>query len=157
MSTIRQYGIVILVVLPVAIVVLIRALSSDRFDHNARKLAGSSFTHSNIVAWHQLDSLARDYLILDLDDRGDLEVKHLEYRVIRLPADSVLEKPGRDILRKHGKPFLLYSSDPAVPAKVWMLLSQMGYRNIYILSREADPEVMKYKFRPDTLQTGAAL
>jgi len=157
MSRIYQYGIVILVVLPVAVVVLIRALSADRFDHNARKLAGSSFNHSNIIAWHKLDSVAEDYLIVDLDDRGELEEKHPEARVVRLPAESVLEKPGRDILRTHGKQLLLYSSEPAVSAKVWMLLSQMGYSNLYILSDEADPEGMKHKFRPDTLQTGTAM
>jgi hypothetical protein len=58
MGRIRQYGIVILVVLPVAVVVLIRALSADRFDHNARKLARIIFSHSNIIAWHKLDSVA---------------------------------------------------------------------------------------------------
>ena len=68
-----------------------------------------------------------------------------------IAADSILSKNNLSIIRKHDGPVLLVSSETAVSARIWMVLSQMGYKNIYILTNDADSEVLKYKFRPDTL------
>ena len=46
---------------------------------------------------------------------------------------------------------ILVSSENAISARVWMILSQIGIKNIFILPEEKDFEVLKNKFRPDTL------
>jgi hypothetical protein len=62
-----------------------------------------------------------------------------------------LNKNNFSLIGKHNGPVLLYSADPGLSARIWMLLSQMGRRNIYILTDSTDNEILKYKFRPDSL------
>jgi 3-mercaptopyruvate sulfurtransferase SseA len=68
-----------------------------------------------------------------------------------IPADSILSKKYLNTIRKHNGPVILFSSEMAVSARIWMLLSQMGCKNIYILTNNTDNEVFKSKFRPDTV------
>jgi hypothetical protein len=157
MSHLRQIGILILIVLPVAILVLIRGTAAERFKEDARKLAEPSFSHSNTMSREQLATFKSGYRIIDISDPGKQLEKHPGDSVIHLPAEIILEKTGQEVLRSNKLPVLLYSSDPAISARVWMLLSQMGYRNLFILTDEPDNEVIKYKFRPDTTQAGKVL
>jgi hypothetical protein len=32
-----------------------------------------------------------------------------------------------------------------------MVFGQLGYRNVYIITGNSEDEVLKYKFRPDTI------
>jgi hypothetical protein len=54
-------------------------------------------------------------------------------------------------MKNNDGPVLLNSSEEAVSARVWMILSQLGHSNIYIVTDDPEIEVMKNKFRPDTL------
>lgn len=157
MSHLRQIRIVILIVLPVAILVLIRGTAAERFKQDARKLAEPSFRHSNAMSREQLATFTSGYRIIDISDQGNQMEKYPGDSVIHLPAEIILGKTGQEVLRSNKLPVLLYSPDPAISARVWMLLSQMGYRNLYILTDEPDNEVIKYKFRPDTTQAGKVL
>lgn len=157
MSHLRQIGIVILIVLPIAILVLIRGTAAECFKQDARKLAEPSFNHSNAMSREQLATFKSGYRIIDISDQGNQMEKLPGDSVIHLPAEIILEKTGQEVLRSNKLPVLLYSSDPAISARVWMLLSQMGYRNLYILTDEPDNEVIKYKFRPDSTQAGKVL
>jgi hypothetical protein len=153
MNRIRQFGLIILIVIPLAVLVLIRTTTPRHFKHNAQKLAEASFNHTNTITWDQLKAMGSEFLIIDLDDRGSL-IKSRPEQTINIPFRSLLQTNGRKMIRTHKGPILLYSEDMAVTAKAWMLLSQMGYRNLFILTGDADNEVMKYEFRPDTIQTG---
>jgi hypothetical protein len=157
MSHLRQYGIILLIVITVAILVLIRATATDRFKHDAQKLAKPSFSHANILSREQLASLTSGYLIIDLNDQGNPLVKHPGDSIIQLAAGLLLTKKGQEVLRSHKIPILLYSSEPTVSARAWMLLSQMGYRNLFILADEPENETIRYKFRPDTTRAGIIL
>jgi hypothetical protein len=46
---------------------------------------------------------------------------------------------------------ILFSNDYLLSSKVWMVLSQAGFRNIYIYSADPYNEVLKKEFRPDSL------
>lgn len=153
----RQYGMIILIVLPVAILVLIRATTMNHFKQDARKLAEPSFRNSNTLSWEQLTTFKSGYLIIDLDDQNNLLEKHPGISVIQLSPQLMLEKAGQDVLQSNELPAILYSSDPAISARVWMLLSQMGYHHLFILVDEPDNEVMKYIFRPDTTKALPAM
>lgn len=72
--------------------------------------------------------------------------------VIRnVASDSLLTRESVKSIRSHSGPVLIYSADPALSARFWMLLSQMGCRNIYILTNNPDNEVLKYRLQQDTL------
>jgi len=87
-------------------------------------------------------------ICLDKDADG---IRKLSGELRNIPPDSILNKNHSTQIMKHDGPVLLYSSDPGLSARIWMLLSQMGRRNIYILTDSTDNEVLKYKFRPDSL------
>ena len=70
---------------------------------------------------------------------------------INISPDSLLSKENLNTIKNYEGPVLLFSSETAVSARIWMLLSQMGYKNIFILNNNTDNEILNYKFRPDTI------
>jgi GTP cyclohydrolase II len=146
MELLKKYRLVIIVVLPILILVLIRSSGLNYFKNDAKKRAEPSLKQSNIMIIEQAGSLSGKNLIINLDKEGKLTGD-----VQNIPADSVLTKNYVTMIMKHDGPVLLFSLDPGLSARIWMILSQLGCRNIYILTNSSDNEVFKYKFRPDTL------
>ncbi len=150
MQTLKKYIAIISIVLPVVVLVLIRAFGTNHFKTDAGKLAESSFSRTNIVTPEKIDQLKGEKLFILLERDGkkpDLPLITLK----TIPSDSVLNKENIRLLRNHDGPVLLGSSEIAVAVRIWMLLSQMGIENLYIFSEDPQPETLKYEFRPDTL------
>jgi hypothetical protein len=148
MDLIKKYKVVIAVVLPIFILVLIKQFGGIHFKNDAKRWAEPSMLRSNILSGELIRTLAGEKLIINLDnENGGTDDKTKEF--LSIPADSILN--NLRIIRQHDGPVLLVSSDYAISARIWMVLSQMGLRNIYILTNDADNEVFKSKFRPDTL------
>lgn len=150
MELIRKYIALIIIVLSVVILVLIRQFGGNHFKVNAKKWAEPSMSQSNIIAEDNYQSLPGDKLIINLD-RQNFNHTDNKSKVIYIPADSVLLKKNFRSIRNHHGPVLLYSSGPDVSSRVWMVLSQMGISQLYIIANEKYNEVIKYKFRPDTI------
>ena len=150
MKFINRYKVVIAVVLPVLILVLIRSFGTNHFKSDAKKWAESSVTRSNIITLERTGTLSGKKLFINLDKKNS-GVIGMGNEVQNIPMDSILSKKYLNIIRKNNGPVLIYSAGTAVSARIWMILSQMGCRNIYILTNDTDNEVFKNKFRPDTL------
>ena len=150
MNVINKYKTVIAVVLPILILVLIRSFGAQHFKTDAKKRAEPSLKQSNIITREQFNSLSGEKLIINFGEAGS-DLNEITGHTLFISADSILSKNILSIIRKNGGPVLLVSSEKAVPARIWMVLSQLGYENIYIFTNEPDSEVLKYKFRPDTL------
>ena len=150
MDLIKKYRLVIAVVLPILILVLLRSLGVNHFKNNVKRWAEPSVKQSNTIDIKQSDALSGKKLIINLDN-DVIGIREISADALNIPADSVLTKKYFKIIRKHDGPVLLFSSQPSVSARIWMILSQMGFKNTYILTNNKDNEVFKYKFRPDTL------
>jgi len=150
MDLIKKYRLVIAVVLPILILVLLRSLGVNHFKNNVKRWAEPSVKQSNTIDIKQSDALSGKKLIINLDN-DVIGIREISADAQNIPADSVLTKKYFKIIRKHDGPVLLFSSQPSVSARIWMILSQMGFNNTYILTNNKDNEVFKYKFRPDTL------
>jgi len=61
-----------------------------------------------------------------------------------------LDKANQTILKESKDEIILYSADVSTTAKVWVILNQLGFKKLLILSPDEQPEVFKYKFQPDT-------
>jgi hypothetical protein len=146
----RKYIVVIAIVLPVLILVLIRSFGTNHFKAGAKKWAEPSVSRSNIISQDQIGDLPGKKLIINLEEKGN-GLHDLKNEIVYVRPDSVLSNRNLTIIQKNSGPVLLFSSESGVSAKVWMLLSQLGYTNIYILTADPDNEVIKNKFRPDTL------
>jgi hypothetical protein len=149
MNFLRKNKALIAVILTVLILILIRSLSSNHFKNNAKRWAEPSVKRSNIVNPDQADKLPGDKLIVNLTAKkpdNNPGIKQLN-----VPADSILSKKYFGSIKDNQGPVFLFSEDVTISSRIWMLLSQMGCQNIYILTRDTDEEVLKHKFRPDSL------
>jgi hypothetical protein len=147
MKKIGQYRGIIMIIVPVLILVLMRTFSPNHFKTDASKWAEPSFTHNNIISYSEVENLSGDKLIINLST-GKNNPGFASYKVNSFPPDSVLLKEHLKAIKKHNGPVILYSDSNAISARIWMIISQMGYRNIFILSD--DNEIFKNKFRPDS-------
>ena len=69
-----------------------------------------------------------------------------------IPADSILSKKIIKSILKHNGPVLIYSSQSSLSARIWMVLSQIGCKEIYILTSGTENEIPGYKFQPDSIR-----
>ena len=146
----KKYKEVIAVVLIVLILVLIRSLGTNHFKNDAKKWAGPSVRGGNVINPEMSRTLTGEKLIINLD-KDKIGIPELTGDIQNIPADLVLSNKYFRIIGKHYGPVLLYSAETEVSVRIWMVLSQMGCSNIYILTKNTDNEVFKYKFRPDSL------
>jgi hypothetical protein len=130
---IKQYGIVLSVFLLVAALVLIRTFSHGNFRYDAVKWAEPSSTGSNILSEDQVTALDGEKLLIDLGKEA-MAGNRFQDITVRMDPESVLEKQNLKLIRKNKGPVILFSDDISVSAKVWMVLSEMGVKDIYILS-----------------------
>ncbi len=156
MIIIKKYKDIIAVVLIVLILVLIRTVGTSHFKNDAKKWAELSLSHSNIITPEQVGSLKGNNLTINLDNKMIPDEK-ITGDLRNIPADSILNKNILKSIIKHTGPVLIYSSQPDLSARIWMVLSQMGCRNIYILTKGPLNEEPEFKFRPDTLTPGPEL
>jgi NhaP-type Na+/H+ and K+/H+ antiporter len=150
MELIKKNKVVIAIFLILLVLILIRSSGLNHFKNDAKKWAEPSLKQSNRITLDQAGSLTGKNLIINLD-KDVSRIRELTSDAQNIPADSVLSKKHVTTIMKHDGLVLLFSSDPGLSARIWMILSQMGCRNIYILTNNADNEVFKYKFRIDTL------
>jgi hypothetical protein len=149
MDFLKKNKLILFIIIPVVILVLIRVFNTNHFKNDAGKLAEPSFTGSNIVTADKLLQMEGEVLLINL---GEMTKRFTdqEIKTVTIQTDSILSKENLRILRNHEGPLLLCSQEDAISVRIWMLLSQMGFRELYILAEEPDPEVLKYEFRPDT-------
>jgi hypothetical protein len=144
MKIIYKYKVVIAIVLPIVFLVLIRSFGANHFRNDAKKWYEPSVVQSNLTTRERLGKLAGEKLTINLDNKNG-ENSEISGKVLMIPPDSILSKNILNIIRKHKGPVILYSSETAVSAKLWMVLSQMGFQKIYILTEDADNEVFSFK------------
>ena len=150
MDIIKKYKFIIAIVLTIIIMVLIRSFDGNHFKSDAKKWAEPSFTLSNIIPTEKIGTLTGEKLIIKIGEET-MGIDDIGTETLNITPDSILSKNILSAIRKHVGPVLLVSSEMAVSARIWMVLSQLGYDNILIVTKDTDNEILKYKFRPDTL------
>ena len=150
MKFIKNNKVVIIIVLILLILIFFRSTGLNHFKNDIKKWVEPSVLQSNTISPGKAGSLTGNLLAINLD-KNAANIKGFTGNVQNISADSVLSKDHIKMLMKHNGPVLLYSSEPGLSARIWMILSQLGRRNIYILTESTDNEVLKYKFQPDTL------
>ncbi len=132
MKFLKHYWIVLSIFLLVVLLVLIRTFSQNNFRYDAVKWAETSVPGSNIMAKDQIPALGDKVLLINLGNKPAAGEQPTENTLMMNPA-SILEKANLNLIRKNKGPVILFSDDNSVSARVWMVLSEMGMKNIYIL------------------------
>lgn len=133
MKFLKQYWIVLAIFILIIVLVLIRTFSPGNFRYDAVKRAEPSAAGTNIIYEAQLDSMTGNKLLIDL---GTEPVSGSRFRdiTVRMEPGSVLDKQNIKLIRKNRGPVILYSGNTSDAAKIWMILSEMGVKELYILS-----------------------
>lgn len=150
MHILKKYQLLFIIVIVTAALVLFKALTNSGFKSDAGKWAAASFSGENIISREQLKDLSGNILAIDLSENGG-NIAKLPEGAVSFPPKSVMDDRIRRMIHQHNGPVVLYADDLAVSAKIWMLLSQTGQTQLYVLTDSMDNETIKYKFRPDTL------
>ena len=150
MNLFKKYITVLLILVPALIMVLLRLTGFNHFRTDAWKHAEKSFSRSNLITSENLSSFEGEKLFINLEN--DV-VKHISDGISMksISPDSILNKQNIRLFLNHNGPIIISSSEISVSARIWMILSQMGINNLFILTEDPEPEVLKYKFRPDTM------
>jgi hypothetical protein len=150
METIIKYRLFIILVVVMLALVFVRLFINSGFRNNTDKWAASSFTHENIITWDQYKDLSGDILLIDLN-KPITDSSIIPKGTVHFSISDFMDKNHQKMIHQHSGPVVLYAIDVSLSSKVWMLLSQTGKSQLYVLVDSLNGETLKYKFRPDTL------
>jgi hypothetical protein len=145
----KENLLIIAVMLCIIALIIIRNTGTGKFRYNAEKWAKASVDGSNIVTPVKVTSLTGNVMILEINQKRPDSTAH-GIKVVSINPGSLMEMSIRKLIKKNNGPVILHSADYATSAKAWMVLSQSGLKNLFILADDADIEAGKGKFRPDT-------
>ncbi|MDX8338112.1 hypothetical protein SLH46_02885 [Draconibacterium sp. IB214405] len=128
------------VLLLLLILVLVRTFNSNLFKRNVSEALTTEMT----VSVQNMNELSGNFNIVELNENQRFP------NSMMIPFDKLLQKENKEKLASLDGKILLYSSDIATSSKAWVILNQLDFDDVYILSDEENPEVLKYKFQPDT-------
>lgn len=141
-----------MILVTVMILVIIRSVSPNHFRPDAKKLAEPSVMRSNMISYSEMASVSGNILLINLGGhKAEGFDQSTKIEVSDISPDNILEKSVLKRLSAFNGRIVLFSSDTFVSARMWMLLSQMGIKNLFILTDDKENESFKNKFRPDTL------
>lgn len=139
MKFLRQFWLVLSITLLAVILVMIRTYSHN-FRYDAVRWAEPSAVRSNILTEDQISGMSSDILLITLGNIAPA-IEQLQDKILKLNPESILEKTNLSLIRKNKGPVILFSHDNSVSARVWMVLSEMGIKNIFILQADRKTEL----------------
>lgn len=139
MKFLRQFWLVLSITLLAVILVMIRTYSHN-FRYDAVRWAEPSAVRSNILTEDQISGMSSDILLITLGNIAPA-IEQLQDKILKLNPESILEKTNLSLIRKNKGPVILFSDDNSVSARVWMVLSEMGIKNIFILQADRKTEL----------------
>jgi len=149
MNQIRNLKIIILIIGILLVLVIIRISDQSVFKEKAKTAVEAARNNNNIITINQLKKLTSPYLIIDIG--SEKRADSLQFQpAVKIAFSQLLDKANRKIVDEAGGELILYADNVATASRAWVILNQLGYKNLRILTLENNPEELKYKFQPDT-------
>jgi hypothetical protein len=138
---------IVLVVLAVVFVLVVVKLSyKNGFKQDAANAVDAVVNNNFMIPVNELENTENQFFVVDLNESGSSQFKNS----LKIPFEELLDESTLQKLKNTENKILLVSADISMSAKVWVILNQLDFKNVFILSNEENPEVLKYKFQPDT-------
>lgn len=123
------------------LIVIIGFATMEKPKHTYRlttdEMLSKTLAHDYIIRFDKFfdiyynhDSL---YRFIDLRSAHDYQIGHLP-GAINIPLAKILDDEYKDIVNQDKKINVLYYSDQCGACGPWMILSQLGYKNNYVLA-----------------------
>jgi len=135
MKLIKQYWLFLTIVVLVVAMVLIRSFSRNSFRYDASRWVAASADGSNLMTPEQAAEAGDQMLLVSLGNNPEPAGQFKE-RTVMISPEVILDRENIRLIRKNKGPVVLTSGDASVSARVWIVLSEMGMKNIHILRNE---------------------
>ena len=149
MEQLKNLRYVFLFLIIVLVLVLVRSFNPNLFRQDPGKAVEVAQNNSNSITLTQLKSLNTQYLVINLGSGGGFDSVRIK-NSINIPVENLLDKTNLTIFKESKDEIILYSADASTTAKAWVILNQLGFKKLFILAPEVNPEAFKYIFQPDT-------
>jgi hypothetical protein len=118
------------------IMIILSAAGNDRFELEGAEVIGRVLDGDYRIPAQQIQGLekAGKVRVIDLDAGTGREESPYTGSLSMPLKDMSVQTIHRALSKRSN--VILDSEDPVLSARVWMLLSQMGYANVFILERE---------------------
>jgi len=149
MQQLKNLKFVILIIVVLLILVIVRNSDQNLFKQDIKSAIEAAQNNSNILSPDQLHQLKGSWMVVNIGNSDLPDSLHVEHSM-RIPFENLLDQTNRKILEGVDGNLIIYSADVATASKAWVILNQMGFKNVFILNPGGNPEEIKYKFQPDT-------
>jgi hypothetical protein len=149
MEKLKGLKVVLLFLLVVFVLVMVKITSKNGFKQEAREAIEAVESNNFQVTGEELKGIENQYLIVDLTKTGSAPFENS----VKIPFEKLLEESSLEKLKSTENKILLVSNDNSVAVKAWVILNQLDFKNVFVLSDEENPEVLKYEFKSDTTAT----
>jgi len=149
MNKLKNLKFIILALVILLILVLVRNADRYIFRSDVKTAVEAAQINSNWLTAEQLHQMKSPWLVVNIESSDLPDSLHVE-NSIRIPFGNILDDVNQKILTEVKGDLILFASDRATVSKAWIILNQLGFKNVKILGLEESPEVLKYKFQPDT-------
>lgn len=148
MKLLEDFKIVFLLLLLVFGLVIVKISGKNHFKQDAQNTIETVVNNDFIVSSESFQNNGGEYLIVDFSEPETSTTKF--EKVLHIDFEKLLDESTLHKLKDTENKILLVSSDNSVALKAWVILNQLEFENVFVLSNEETPEVLKYEFQRDT-------
>jgi hypothetical protein len=145
MGKLKGLKIVILIFLGVLSLVIIRTAGKNRFKENVQNAVDAVESNNFSVSLNDFKKDEKQYLVVDFSESDSVRFENS----IKIPFEKLLDENTLQQLKTESK-ILLFSGDNPAAVRAWVILNQLDFKNVFVLSNKENAEVLKYEFQPDT-------
>lgn len=150
MYRLKKFRSIIILSLVFFLLIIYRSFSLSGFRYDAPKMAERSIYGSNLITESGINDLSDNSILVVLDS-SEYSLNKYGFQSIRISPDSILSRKNLKLLKSYKGSVILTSSDNAISARIWMILAQKGFRNIFILPGKNNPEILPDKTSADSI------
>jgi len=147
MKKLKDLKIVLLILLVILALVMVKTTGKNRFKQDANNAIETVTSNNFSVSLNDFKAAETQFLVVDLNQSESVQFENS----IKIPFEKLLDKNTLQKFKETKNKILLVSDNNSVAIKAWVILNQLDFRNVYILSEEENGEVLKYEFKPDTM------
>lgn len=149
MNQLKNLKVIILIIAILLVLVVLRVTDQNLFKKDVKTAIEAARNNSNMISPDQLRQQKNPWMVVNIgnsDMPDSIQVEHS----MKIPFENLLDQTNRKILKGVDGDLILYSADMAKSSKAWVILNQLGFKNVFILNAGENQEELKYKFQPDT-------
>jgi len=150
MNRLKNVGFILFLFAVMAVLVISRIFNPNLFKRETQAAIENALNTGFVISEDQLKTKNNPYLLVDLNHTTVVSQDNPENSV-HIPFEKLLDKTSQDILKNNNGEIVLVATDNTTSSKAWVILNQLGYKNVIILEKKQNQEVLKYKFQPDTI------